>query len=169
MRAWLFLTATLLLMSCSREKTTADYREGGVPIATAPVINSPPMAERAASFLTAGSPLPSVPAATPAPRRVEAPPSSESSYRAIGTEPFWSVLVKGSRLTLERPDKLPLHFPISRYDDGRTIRYLADGFTMVVSDGPCSDGMSDATWADRVSIAFGEGVLKGCGGAREDF
>ena len=46
---------------------------------------------------------------------------------------------------------------------------LADGFSMTVTDGPCSDGMSDAHWADRVALSFGEGTLKGCGGVREDF
>jgi uncharacterized membrane protein len=52
--------------------------------------------------------------------------------------------------------------------DDRAIRYLGDGFAMTATEGPCSDGMSDAIWSDRVQIAFGEGTLKGCGGIRED-
>ncbi|MEC3912891.1 membrane-like protein [Sphingobium sp. CR2-8] len=89
-------------------------------------------------------------------------------YSAIGTEPFWAVTVEGSTVTLERPDKPPLRFAVTRSDDVRAIRYLGAGFTMTLTEGPCGDGMSDAIWSDRVAIAFGEGTLKGCGGLRED-
>ncbi|WP_150292196.1 membrane-like protein [Sphingobium estronivorans] len=102
-------------------------------------------------------------APSPAPER-----PAQGRYRAIGTEPFWAVTVKGSTATLERPDKAPVRFAVSRYNDGRTIRYLGGGFSMTLSEGPCSDGMSDAIWSDRVAIAFGEGTLDGCGGARDD-
>ncbi|MDI1296840.1 MAG: membrane-like protein [bacterium] len=96
------------------------------------------------------------------------PPRPVPTYRAIGTEPFWAVTVRGAVATLERPDKPPLRFAVSRSDDARVIRYLGDGITLTLTPGPCSDGMSDALWSDRVQIAFGEGTLKGCGGARED-
>ncbi|WP_340266296.1 hypothetical protein [Sphingobium mellinum] len=78
-------------------------------------------------------------------------------------------MVKGSVLHLERPDRAPKRFAIARTDDGKAIRYLGQGFAMTVTEGPCSDGMSDAVWADRVSISYDEGTLKGCGGVREDF
>jgi uncharacterized membrane protein len=89
-------------------------------------------------------------------------------YRAIGTEPFWAVTVRGSTATLERPDRQSARFAVSRSDDAKAIRYVGDGFAMTLTEGPCSDGMSDAVWSDRVQIAFGEGTLKGCGGVRED-
>jgi len=102
--------------------------------------------------------------ATPPP----APGRPAEDYRAIGTEPFWAVTVKGSTATLERPDRGPLRYAVSRHDDRRAIRYLGDGFSMAVTEGPCSDGMSDAIWSDRVAVAFGEGTLNGCGGLRDD-
>ena len=95
-------------------------------------------------------------------------PLAAKRYRAIGTEPFWAVTVKGSTAILERPDKPSRAFAVSRNDDERATRYLGEGFSMTVSEGPCSDGMSDAVWSDQVSIAFGEGTLKGCGGDRQD-
>lgn len=97
-------------------------------------------------------------------------PSSHAApaYRAIGTEPFWAVTIRGSIATLERPDKPARRYPVSRHDDAQAIRFLGDGFTMTLTPGPCSDGMSDSIWSDRVQIAFGEGTLKGCGGDRED-
>ena len=78
------------------------------------------------------------------------------------------MTVRGSMATLQRPDKVPIRFAVEREDDRRTLRYLGESFTMTVSQGPCSDGMSDAIWSDRVQIAFGEGTLKGCGGERDD-
>lgn len=96
------------------------------------------------------------------------PAPRDDAYRAIGTEPFWAVTVKGSTATLERPDKAAARFPVVREDDGRAIRYLGEGFSMIVTKGPCSDGMSDAIWSDRVALAFGEGTLRGCGGERDD-
>ncbi|AEG49929.1 hypothetical protein Sphch_2268 [Sphingobium chlorophenolicum L-1] len=103
------------------------------------------------------------PTPSPAPERI-----GEDGYRAIGTEPFWAVTVKGSTATLERPDKAPVRYAVSRQNDGRAIRYQGDGFSMTVTEGPCSDGMSDAVWSDRVAVAFGEGTLNGCGGLRDD-
>ncbi|WP_037454002.1 COG3650 family protein [Sphingobium chlorophenolicum] len=106
-------------------------------------------------------------AAGPMPSRAPGP-IGEDDYRAIGTEPFWAVTVKGSTATLERPDKAPVRYAVSRQNDGRAIRYLGDGFSMTVTEGPCSDGMSDAVWSNRVAVAFGEGTLNGCGGLRDD-
>ena len=89
-------------------------------------------------------------------------------YRAIGTEPFWAVTIQDSTAMLARPDHPPLRFAIVQESNDRAIRYRGDGFTLTATQGPCSDGMSDAIWSDRVQIAFGEGTLKGCGGVRED-
>jgi len=89
-------------------------------------------------------------------------------YSAIGTEPFWAVTVNGSTAQFARPDKPPRRFAVTRSDDAKSTRYQGEGFTMTLSEGPCSDGMSDAIWSDQVAIAFGEGTLKGCGGRRED-
>ncbi|WP_375194593.1 membrane-like protein [Sphingobium sp.] len=104
----------------------------------------------------------------PPPYRPAPDSAAGDRYRAIGTEPFWAVTVKGSALTLERPDRAPVRYAVSRHDDKRAIRYLGEGFSMTVTEGPCSDGMSDSVWSDRVAVAFGEGTLTGCGGVRDD-
>nr|WP_254798489.1 membrane-like protein [Sphingobium sp. AS12] len=100
----------------------------------------------------------------PAPSQVKSAPD----YRAIGTEPFWAVTVRGDAATLERPDHPPVRFAVARHVEERVIRYSGDGFAMTISEGPCSDGMSDALWRDRVAVAFVDGVLKGCGGERDE-
>jgi len=91
-----------------------------------------------------------------------------TDYRAIGTEPFWAVTVRGATATLERPDHPPVRFAVARDGEVQTIHYRGEGFAMTISEGPCSDGMSDALWSDRVAVAFGDGVLKGCGGERDE-
>ncbi|MDX3900615.1 MAG: membrane-like protein [Sphingobium sp.] len=137
-----------------------------------------------AAMLAPGEPVPianSVPA-PPAPDVADRTPSSDTAprrsgslapardvaYRALGTEPFWSVTVRGGVATLTRPDRPPIALPVERNDDRRAVRYSGEGLTMTLIPGPCSDGMSDALYADRVQIAFAEGTLKGCGGAREE-
>jgi uncharacterized membrane protein len=100
----------------------------------------------------------------PAPATAPASPD----YRAIGTEPFWAVTVRGTTATLERPDHPPVRFAVVRRVEERVIRYRGEGFGLTISEGPCSDGMSDAVWRDRVAVAFGDGVLKGCGGERDE-
>ncbi|HUD91895.1 MAG TPA: membrane-like protein [Sphingobium sp.] len=100
--------------------------------------------------------------------RETSPRPAPPDYRAIGTEPFWAVTVRGSTATLERPDKPSVRYAVSRHDDAKAIRYLGEGFALTASEGPCSDGMSDSIWSDRVQLSFGEGTLKGCGGERDD-
>lgn len=100
------------------------------------------------------------------PPSASAPPSDE--YRAIGTEPFWAATVRNGQLSLERPSVETLRLPVVRSVGRSVIRYTGNGFSMSITHGPCSDGMSNAMWSDRVQIAFAEGTLKGCGGERED-
>ncbi len=120
---------------------------------------------------TVTPPMPSPPVAQSKPlvsRGTPSPRTTEPDYRAIGTEPFWAVTIRGTKATLERPDKGPVRFSVRADEDGKAIRYQGDGFAMTLTQGPCSDGMSDAIWSDRVQVAFAEGALKGCGGLRED-
>ncbi len=160
----LAILAILLLTACGPEQAQVEnVREdnAAAPVAGAPILNQivgnqqQQQAETAQGNETAP---PALRTQTPQPSR----------YRALGTEPFWAVTVKGSTAILERPDKPPASFTVSRNDDGRAVRFLGEGFTMTVVEGPCSDGMSDAIWSDQVAIAFGEGTLKGCGGDRQD-
>lgn len=88
------------------------------------------------------------------------PPRPGAFYHARGTEPFWAVSIYGGTLMLERPDAPSQHFPVSR--DGN--RYSGEGIQMTLAAGPCSDGMSDRIYPEKVQIALSGAVLKGCGG-----
>lgn len=161
---WLLLPL-LLIGGCGREEPAANRTEATQEVA-APINNS------VANESVAPPPAPAPPPADEAKPLVsrETPPNrpTPADYRAIGTEPFWAVTIRGSTARLERLDHRPLRYSVVHDGDDRAIRYIGEGFSLTATEGPCSDGMSDVIWSDRVQIAFGEGALKGCGGIRED-
>lgn len=167
----LVLLPLLLLAACGsdRAEDEAVGRDdpGTSPTAATPIINEGSGNAQAPANAAQATTVQAAPSATPATAARPVGPGQQA-YRAIGTEPFWAVTVKGSSAVLERSDKPPRSFAVSPDDDGRTVRYLGEGFAMTIAEGPCSDGMSDAVWSDQVSVAFGEGTLKGCGGDRQD-
>lgn len=87
------------------------------------------------------------------------------SYRALGTEPFWSVTVADGRMTYESPDG-GFSVPAPRVretGDGR--RYETPRITLDIWAAECSDGMSDRRFADTVRATVDGRTLNGCGGA----
>ena len=97
----------------------------------------------------------------------EAGPGESATYRARGTEPFWSVTIGGGRMVYEAPDqpRIEVAAPAPR-PFGNGTRYASTAFTVDISPGPCSDGMSDYSYPDSVRVAFegAEPPLMGCGG-----
>lgn len=170
--------AALLLVACSgSEQPEADREDRSVQPSTAHPGNlAVPIEDAAETKIepsgAKASDKPLVSRETSRQDNVAEPPSAlpppSDEYRAIGTEPFWAATVRNGQLSLERPSAETLRLPVARSVGRSVIRYTGDGFSMSVTPGPCSDGMSNAMWSDRVQIAFAEGTLKGCGGERED-
>lgn len=166
MKAGIFLTV-MLLGGCGDSGPVANQTPSvstPTPQIAAPIGEADTAQQEATESRPqpATEPKPLVSRETP-PRRTDT-----AEYRAIGTEPFWAVTVREQSAILQRPDHSPLRYSVSRSVDDRAIRYIGDGFAMKATQGPCSDGMSDAIWSDHVQVSFGEGTLKGCGGVRED-
>ncbi|WP_311269961.1 membrane-like protein [Sphingobium sp. WCS2017Hpa-17] len=161
---WLLLPL-LMIGGCGSEQPAANRTEA-TPDVVAPINNS--VANESVAPLPAPMPPPVDEAKPLVSRETPLRRPTLADYRAIGTEPFWAVTIRGSTAFLERPDHRPLRYSVVHDGDDRAVRYLGEGFTLTATQGPCSDGMSDAIWSDRVQIAFGEGTLKGCGGIRED-
>lgn len=163
MKAVRLLIPVALLSGCGDGETATNQTQPAPTTAIATPVDTISTGDAAVAAVPppAMPPKPLVSRETPPPR--PAPPD----YRAIGTEPFWAVTIRGATAILERPDKAPLRFAVRDHADDKAVRYQADGFAMTLTPGPCSDGMSDAIWSDRVQVAFGEGTLKGCGGERE--
>lgn len=97
----------------------------------------------------------------------ETPSAPGDRYRAAGTEPFWSLDIEGgrmvfidrgtdARIAVPRPEPRT-SFNGHRYETGR--------LTVDVTHSECSDGMSDRTYADTVSVMADGRQYKGCGGA----
>jgi uncharacterized membrane protein len=85
-----------------------------------------------------------------------------------GTEPFWGGSVTGTALTYTTPDK-PAGTAISVHrfagNNGLAFSGMLAGaaFDMAVSEGKCSDGMSDRTYPFTVSLQIGSEKRIGCG------
>ncbi|MDQ8755026.1 META domain-containing protein [Sphingosinicella sp. LHD-64] len=89
----------------------------------------------------------------------------EDAYRALGTEPFWSVTIADGQMRYETPDSRDLIVPAP---EPRTSfnghRYETERLTVDVTHQPCSDGMSDRRYADTVRVTADGRELSGCGG-----
>lgn len=89
-----------------------------------------------------------------------------SPYRAVGTEPFWSVTMERGRMIYQDPDgrrvdvRAPRPMPMRA---GR--RYVTPRLSLSVFRGrECSDGMSDRRYADTVRVTVDGRRMEGCGG-----
>ena len=92
------------------------------------------------------------------------PGAEEEPYRALGTEPFWSVTVANGRMTYEAPEG-GFSVPAPRgqeLGDGRI--WETRRITLQASNAQCSDGMSDRRYAQTVRAEVDGRTLAGCGG-----
>ncbi len=91
--------------------------------------------------------------------------TEDEPYRALGTEPFWSITVAGRRMTYETPEggfSVPAPRP-QETGDGRI--YETRRITLHIWHGECSDGMSDNRYSQTVRAVVDGRELRGCGGA----
>lgn len=96
-------------------------------------------------------------------------PASEeangAAYRALGTEPFWSLRIEPDRMVFERAGEPPIS---ARGYQARPSfngwRYSSQRITVDVTHSPCSDGMSDRVYKDSVMLRVDNQDYRGCGG-----
>ena len=116
---------------------------------------------------------PATPAAeTPSAKRVPGQEAVEPLriFRAFGTEPFWGINVEDTRLTYTTPENqagVVMEGTRKTLADGVEISGQHDGkpFVLTVSNGTCSDGMSDNTYSMVSTFRYGDIDYKGCGEA----
>jgi uncharacterized membrane protein len=91
--------------------------------------------------------------------------SGAEPYRALGTEPFWSVTIDGATIRYQpaagRAVAVAKPRPIVGFNGER---YQARGLTVDITHVRCSDGMSDRIYHDTVRVEIGGRTLRGCGG-----
>jgi heat shock protein HslJ len=109
----------------------------------------------AAISLTACATLPEAPAMKAAP----------TTYKALGTEPFWSLAIDGKRMVFTLAGEHHV-FGASTVSSlsFNGWRHVSKTITADITFTPCSDGMSGRTYKDTVTVMVGKKTYKGCGG-----
>ena len=99
-----------------------------------------------------------------------APPQAPAAelYRAVGTEPFWSLTLDGREMVFteaNRPGER-IAVPQPRVIVGFAGEiYQTPRMGVNIVHSPCSDGMSDRTYPDKVQLRVDGRSFEGCGGA----
>lgn len=93
--------------------------------------------------------------------------AADETIRFTGTEPFWGGEVAGERLlyqTIENPEGTAIMVERFAGNSGFGFSGMLDSarFDMTVTDGTCSDGMSDRTYPFTVTLRVGEEQRGGC-------
>ena len=95
----------------------------------------------------------SIPAAPPPP------------YHAVGTEPFWNLLIDEHNITFVEPEKAPVTQPTPKVIIGIAGEiYQTPRINVNIVHGQCSDGMSDRVYPDKVQVSVDGKQFNGCGG-----
>lgn len=125
----------------------------------------PEASEAAAEASVTMASASAVPLAAPTPE--EPALDLPRKFRATGTEPFWGADVDGETLKYSTPE-----FPegtsvtVTRKQAGASVTFTGtiDGkpLELVVSSGPCSDGMSDRVYPFSVTRTIGPDIERGC-------
>ena len=143
-----------------------------IVLATASLLILAACAPQAPDGATAPPPAdaPTTPPTTPPPPAAAPIPEEFSGdMDARGTEPFWGLQIRGTQITLQRPDH-PVAVgpnPGLVMKDGKAVWETQAGTNRLVvtlSLAACSDGMSDLKYAYAAEVVLGTETLKGCAG-----
>ena len=86
-------------------------------------------------------------------------------YHAVGTEPFWSLLIDEHDLTFTLSGSQPVLQPTPQAIHGVAGEiYQTPRINVNIVHGAGSDGMSDRTYPDKVQVTVDGHRFNGCGG-----
>jgi uncharacterized membrane protein len=95
----------------------------------------------------------SIPAAPPPP------------YHAVGTEPFWNLLIDEHNIAFVVPDGPQVTQPTPKVIVGIAGEiYRTPRIDVNIVHDQCSDGMSDRVYPDKVQVSVDGKRFNGCGG-----
>lgn len=99
--------------------------------------------------------------ALPATAQAQAQPD----YRASGTEPFWSLTIGARTMRFEAPGRQPVSVATPRVIHGFAGEiWQTRRINVNTNHIKCSDGMSDRSYPDTVTVTIDGRTYKGCGG-----
>ena len=89
------------------------------------------------------------------------------TIRFVGTEPFWGGQVQGGTLTYSTPENIEgQRIAVERFAGNHGLGFSGTlngrPFDMTVTQGECSDGMSDQLFPFTVTLRIGDEVRNGC-------
>jgi uncharacterized membrane protein len=96
-----------------------------------------------------------------------ASPPAGAPYRAVGTEPFWSLTITPQRMTFTEANAPGVEIvqPTPRVIIGFAGEiYQTARIGVNIVHGRCSDGMSDRIFPDKVQLRVDNRSFEGCGG-----
>jgi heat shock protein HslJ len=94
-----------------------------------------------------------------------APPPPQAPYRALGTEPFWSLIIDDREIAFIPADGSQVREakpPVIVGVAGEI--YQTPRINVNIVHAQCSDGMSDRTFPDKVQVSVDGRQFNGCGG-----
>jgi uncharacterized membrane protein len=95
--------------------------------------------------------------------KVPGPPPSP--YHAVGTEPFWNLLIDEHDVTFVAPERQPLKQRAPKPIIGIAGEiYQTPRIDVNIVHARCSDGMSDRIYPDTVQVTVDGKRFNGCGG-----
>ena len=93
------------------------------------------------------------------------PAAPPPPYHAVGTEPFWNLLIDERDITFTQPEAQPIHQPRPQVIVGIAGEiYQTPRINVNIVHGRCSDGMSDRIYPDKVQLIVDGKRFNGCGG-----
>lgn len=87
-------------------------------------------------------------------------------YRALGSEPIWSLTIGDGQMIFDPADgaRISVPAPAPRTDE-ITRSYTTPRLAVIINHGACTDRRSNRRYADTVFVTVGGRELEGCGGA----
>ena len=87
-------------------------------------------------------------------------------YRATGTEPFWGLTIDERQMVFtDQGNSIQVSQPTPRVIVGVAGEiYQTPQLNVNIVHAPCSDGMSDRTYPDKVQVTVDGRQYNGCGG-----
>ena len=93
------------------------------------------------------------------------PPPPPALYHAVGTEPFWNLLIDERNLTFTLSGMPVVTQPTPQVIHGFAGEiYQTPRINVNIVHGTCSDGMSDRIFPDKVQVTVDGRRFNGCGG-----
>lgn len=92
-------------------------------------------------------------------------PPPPPPYHAVGTEPFWDLLIDERNVTFVLAGQQPVAQPTPPVIHGVAGEiYRTPRIDVNIVHGSCSDGMSDRVYPDKVQVTVDGRRFNGCGG-----